>query len=108
MTSSGDGFNQEVEWSLKLCQHGPSHLNESSVLPFSYTILLRGIRSGIFMMNSLFTQKLIQGVVLELSAIVTSNGQYWKVMLTLNFSGNVNDSLLGFTLMLEEINPGVY
>ena len=72
MTRSGDGVSLEVERSLKLTQHGPSHLNESPILPFSYTILLRGIHSRTLVTNSLFTQKHIQGVVLELSAIVTS------------------------------------
>ena len=105
MTSSGDGFSPEVERSLKLSQDGSSHLDESPVLSFSYTIVLRGICSGILMTNSLFTKKLIQGVVLELLAIVTSNGQYWKVVLVLNFCGEVNDCLLGFTLMLEEVDP---
>ena len=60
-----------------LSQHGPSHIHKSPVLPLGYTILLRGVRSGILMPYPLFTKEIIQGVVLELGAVVTSYCQYW-------------------------------
>ena len=57
------------------------------------------------MTNTLFTKKLIEGVVLEIEAIVTSNCQYGDIVLTLHFNGEVDEGLLGFTLRLEEISP---
>ena len=71
MTCLGDGLGPQEKWSLELRQHRPCHIHKGPVLPLGYTILLRGIRSGILMSNSLFTNKLIYGVVLELGAIVT-------------------------------------
>ena len=90
-----------------LSQHGPSHIHKSPVLPLSNTILLRGVRSGILMSYPLITQKIIQGVVLELGAVVTSYCQYRQVVLTLNLFGKVDEVFLGLTLVLEEINPSV-
>ena len=60
------------------------------------------------MTNSLITKKLIQGVVLKLGAIVTSNGHNGEAMLTLNLIGKVDDGLLSLTLQLEEINPSIF
>ena len=76
MESGGDGFVPKVVWRFKLRQHGPSHLNKSPVLPFGHTILLMGVRSGILMFYPLITKKIIQGVVLELDAIVASYYQH--------------------------------
>ena len=88
-------------------QHGPSHIHKSPVFPLSNTILLRGICSGILMSYPLITQKIIQGVVLELGAVVTSYCQYGQLVLTLNFFGKVDEVFLGLTLVIEEINPSV-
>ena len=57
------------------------------------------------MTNTLITKKLIEGVVLELGAIITSNSQYGDIVLTLHFNGEVDEGLLGLTLQLEEIHP---
>ena len=57
------------------------------------------------MTNALFTNKFIEGVVIELGAIVTSSSQYGDIVLTLHFNGEVDEGLLGLTLRLEEINP---
>ena len=91
MTSSGYGFSLEVVWRFVFSQHGPCHIHKCSVLPFSYTILLRGVRSGILVSYPLITQKIIQSVVLELGAVVTSYCQYRQVVLTLNFFGKVDE-----------------
>ena len=50
------------------------------------------------MLNPLFTKKSIQGVVLELGAIVTSNDLDCQLILALNKSGEVDEALLSFTL----------
>ena len=107
MARGGDGFGPKVVWRFKLRQHGPSHLNKSPVLPFGHTILLRGVCRGILMFNPLITKEIIQGVVLELGAVVTSYNQYGNIVLPLNQVDEVNKSRLSFTLQLEEINPRV-
>ena len=107
MASGGDGFGPEVVWRFKLRQHGPCHFNESPVLPFGHTILLRSVCSGILMFNPLITKKIIQGVVLELGAVVTSYNQHGNIVLPLNQVDEVDEGLLGVTFQLEEINPRV-
>ena len=59
------------------------------------------------MLDPLITKKLIQGVVLELGAVVTSYCQDLCIVLTLGFICKVNDGLLGLTLPLEEVYPSV-
>jgi hypothetical protein len=46
-------------------------------------------------MYPFITQEVVQGVVLELGAIVTLNHQYILAILTLNFIGEVNDGFVG-------------
>ena len=48
------------------------------------------------MTNALFAKKLIECVVLELGAIVTSNCQYRDIVLTLHLNGEVDEGLLTF------------
>src|SRR3990170_4069920 len=107
MTSGVDGFGPKVVRRLELRHHGPCHIHQCPVLPLRYTILLRGVRCGILMLNPLITEKLTQGVVLELGAVVTSYHQYLCIVLMLSFICKVNDGLLGLTLPLEEIYPSV-
>ena len=59
------------------------------------------------MSNPLLTKKFIEGVVLEFGAIVASYSQDLLVVLALHFIGEVNDTLLGLILVLEEENPCV-
>jgi hypothetical protein len=96
----GDGFRKMVR-RLKLCHHGPGHVNKSQFHPLGYTILLRGIGRGILRTNSLFTKKLIQGVVLELRGIVTSYSKNGEVVLTLNLIGKVDETLLSLNISLS-------
>src|SRR3954470_7753854 len=105
MASGGNGFVPKVVWRFKLRQHGPSHLIKSPVLPSVHTILLRGVCSGILMFYPLITKEIIQGVVLELGAIVTSYDQYGNIVLTLDHVDEVDEGLLGLILQLEEIYP---
>jgi hypothetical protein len=57
------------------------------------------------MMNPFITKEVIQGVVLELGAIVTSNHQYIFTILMFNFIGEALNGLLDLMIVLEEIDP---
>ena len=92
---------------LELRHHGPCRIHQRPVLPLRYTILLRGVWCGILMLDPLITKKLIQGVVLELGAVITSYCQDLCIMLTLSFICKVDDSLLSCTLPLEKLYPSV-
>ena len=107
MTRGVDGFSPKVVWRLELRHHGPCRIHQRPVLPLRNTILLRGVRCGILMLDPLITKKLIQGAVLELGAVVTSYCQDLCIVLTLCFICKVNDGLLGLALPLEEIYPSV-
>ena len=102
-----DGFSPKVVWRLELCPHGPCRIHQRPVLPLRDTILLRGVWSRILMLDCLITKKLIQGVVLELGAVVTSYCQDLCIMLALSFICKVDDGLLGLTLPLEEVHTSV-
>ena len=60
------------------------------------------------MLDPLITKKLIQGVVLELGAVVTSYCQDLCIVLTLCFICKVNDGLLDVALPFEEIYPSIF
>src|SRR3990170_4841092 len=107
MTCGVDGFGPKVVRRFEFRHHGPYRIHQRPVLPLRYTILLRGIGCGILVLDPLVTKKLIQGVVLELGAVVTSNHQYLCFMLTLSFISKVDDGLLGLTLPFEEVYPSV-
>ena len=59
------------------------------------------------MLDPLITKKLIQGVVLELGAVVTYYCQDLCIVLSLSFICKVDDALLGLALPLEEVHPSV-
>ena len=59
------------------------------------------------MFDPLITKKLIQSVVLEFGAIVTSNGEDGGIELPLHLICKVDDGLLSLTLELEEVDPSV-
>ena len=107
MTRCVDGFGPKVVWRLELRHHSPCRIHQRPVLPLRNTVLLRGVRCGILMLDSLITKKFIQGVVLELGAVVTSYCQDLCIMLTLSFICKVDDGLLSLTLPLEEVYPSV-
>src|SRR3954466_987543 len=88
-------------------QHGPSHIHESPVLSFSYTILLRGVCSGVLMSYPLITQPIIKCVVLKFRTIVTSNSLDSDIVLTLLLSGEVDEGLLSVTLQFEKEYPTI-
>ena len=107
MAHGVDDFGPKVVGRLELRHHGPCRIHQRPVLPLRNTVLLRGVRCGILMLDPLITKKLIQGVVLELGAVVTSYCQDLCIVLSLNFICKVDDGLLGLALPLEEIYPSV-
>ena len=107
MTRGVDGFCPKVVWRLELRHHGPCRIHQRPVLPLRNTILLRGVWSGLLILDPLITKELIQGVVLELGAVVTSYCQDLCIMLTLSLICKVDDGLLSLTLPLEEVYPSV-
>src|SRR5680860_130161 len=107
MTSGVDGFGPKVIWRLEFGHHNSCHINKCTVLPFRNTILLRGIRSGILVFNTLITQEFIHGVILELGSIVTSYGQDGCVILALYLGSPINEFPLSFTLLLDIESPSV-
>jgi hypothetical protein len=58
---------------LVLIKHGPCHIQESSILPLHYTILLRCVGRRELMLDALFLKKSFNLRVLELCSIVASN-----------------------------------
>ena len=107
MTSGVDGFGPKVVGTPEIRHHGIFRVHQCPVLPLRNTILLRGVRCGILMLDPLLTKKIIQGVVLELGAVVTSYCQDLCIVLTLSFICKVDDGLLSLTLPLEEIYPSI-
>jgi hypothetical protein len=65
MNRGGNSFSPKVMGRLELIQHGSCHLNDRPVLPLHHAILLRGVWSGEFMLDPLFTHEVFHGVVLE-------------------------------------------
>ena len=59
------------------------------------------------MTNPLFPKKLFKGVVLELGAVVASYGHDQGSTLTLDLIGELDDDILGLTLLLEKEYPSV-
>src|SRR6266496_5050048 len=107
MTRGVDGFGPKLVWRLVLVKHGPSHLNKIPILPLRNTILLGSEWCGILVLYPLFTQEFIHCIVLELSAIVTSNCLDLTIMLTLSFLGKVDEGFLSFIFGLEKEYPSV-
>jgi hypothetical protein len=105
MTCGRDGLGPKIEWRFKLRQHRPCHIHQSPVLALHNTILLRVVRNGISMSYPLITKKNIKCVVFKLGAVITSYCQYWNIVLTLHFGGEVDEGLLNLIFQLEEINP---
>ena len=58
MTSGVGGFGPKVKRRLELRHHSSCRVHQSPVLPLRYTILLRGVRCGILMLDPLITKKL--------------------------------------------------
>jgi hypothetical protein len=56
-----------------LIEYHPSHLNYSAVLSFHDSILLRNMRGGELLINTMLKAKLIERGIPELGPIVTAN-----------------------------------
>jgi hypothetical protein len=60
-------------WCLILIKHGPRHIQESFILSFHNTILLRCVGRRELMLDALLLKKSFNLRVLELRSIVASN-----------------------------------
>ena len=107
MACGVDGFGPKIIWRFKLRNHSSYRIHKSPVPPLCYTILLRGVRGGILMLDPLTTKKFLKSVILELGAIVTPYSQDLLIELTLSKVDEVDDGFLSLTFLLEEINPSI-
>jgi hypothetical protein len=73
MISGVDCFGPKSIRGLVLIKHGSCSFNQSSILPFHNTILLRSAWSEEFMLDSFFIKKFFNISISELRTIVTSN-----------------------------------
>ena len=73
MTRRVDCFGPKAIRNLVLIKHGSCGFNQRPILPLHYTVLLRGIWSGEFMLDPFFIKKFLNIGVSEFRAIVTSN-----------------------------------
>jgi hypothetical protein len=101
MNRGGNSFSPKVMGRLELIQHGSCHLNDRTVLPLHHAILLRGVRSGEFMLDPLFTY----GIVLEFRPIVGPYGLDHFFKCTFRLLGKLGEELVGLILRLKEEHP---
>ena len=59
------------------------------------------------MLDPLITQELVKGIVLELGFVIASDVLDVLLMFSLHLGGEVDEGLLGLTLVLEEEDPSV-
>jgi hypothetical protein len=90
-----------------LIEHHPSHLNDSVVLSFHDSILLRNVWGGKLLINLMLKAKLIKRGIYELSPIVTANGFQAVGMLIVQLQSQSPKVLKHFILPLQEENPRV-
>src|SRR3954467_3506709 len=73
MASSVDCFGPEPDWGLVFSKHCSGHLNESTILPFNNTILLRCVSCREFMSEAIFLKKIFNMSIFEFCPIITSD-----------------------------------
>jgi hypothetical protein len=88
-------------------KHHPSHLNQSAVLSFHDSILLRNEQGRKLLINPMLKTKLIKGGISEISPIVTVNGFQAVGMLIVQPQSQALKVLKHFILALQEENPRV-
>jgi hypothetical protein len=90
-----------------LIEHHPSHLNQSALLSFHVSILLRNARGGKLLINPMLKAKLIKRGISELSPIITANGFQAIGMLIVQPQSQALKVLKHFILALQEEDPRV-
>jgi hypothetical protein len=90
-----------------LNEHHPSHLNQSAVLSFYNTILLRNARGGKLLINHMLKVKLIKRGISELGPIITVNDFQAAGMLIVQPQSQAPKVLKHFILALQEEDPRV-
>jgi hypothetical protein len=107
IASGANSIDPKAPRSPVLIEHHPSHLNQSAVLSFHESILLRNARGGKLLINPTLKAKLIKRGIFELSPIVTANGFQVVGMLIVQPQGQAPKVLKHFILALQEENPRV-
>jgi hypothetical protein len=85
-----------------LIEHRPSHLNQSAVLSFHDSILLRNARDEKLLINLMLKAKLIKRGISELGLIVTVNSFQAVEMLIVQPQSQALKVLKHFILTLQE------
>src|SRR6185312_13725973 len=73
MTRRVDSFGPKAIRSFVLIKHGSCGFNQCPILSLHYTILLRGIWSGEFMLDPFFIKKFLNIGVSKFRTIITFN-----------------------------------
>ena len=105
MTRRVDCFGPQTIRSFVPIKHGSCSFNQRPILPLHYTILLRGIWSGEFMLDPFFIKKFLNIGVSEFRAIVTSNILDLQLKFILSSSNEYLDNSLNFTLVMQKEYP---
>ena len=105
MTRRVDCFGPKAIRSLVLIKHGSCGFNQCPILPLHYTISLRGIWSGGFMLDPFFIKKFLNIGVSEFRAIVTSNILDLQLIFILGSSNEFLDNSFDFTFILQKEYP---
>jgi hypothetical protein len=107
IASGANSIGPKAPRSPMLNEHHPSHLNQSAVLSFHNTILLRNARGGKLLINHMLKAKLIKRGISELGPIVTVNGFQAAGMLIVQPQSQAPKVLKHFILALQEEDPRV-
>jgi hypothetical protein len=107
IASSANSIGPKAPRSPMLIEHRPSHLNQSTVLSFCHSILLRNTHGRELLINTILKTKLIKRGIPELNPIVTANSFQAVGMLIVQPQGQALKVLKHFTLALQEENPRV-
>src|SRR3954464_11313345 len=107
MTCSIDSFSPKPDRSLVFSKHSSGHFNNSMILPFNYTILLRCIRSREFMSESIGIKKIFDMCILEFCTIITSDMLQRYFILGLSSFGESIEDVDNFALIIEKEYPSI-
>jgi hypothetical protein len=105
ITCSADSIGPKMSRSLILIEHHPCRVNESVVLSFHNSILLRHIWGRKLLINTTLKAKLIKRGILELGLIVTVNSFQAVGILIVQPQSQALKVFKHFILAFQEENP---
>src|SRR3954463_2907433 len=107
MTCSIDSFSPEPDRCLVFSKHSYGHFNQSMILPFNHTILLRCICSREFMSETRGIKKIFDMCILELCTIITSDMLQRYFILSLSSLSESFEDIDNFALIIEKEYPSI-